>query len=101
MLFVHLENQLQTLGLAQQLQLPALGLELVVKLALELQPPALGLEPVVELTQQLRLPALELEPVVRILQVMRSKPFHDAIADLPGYRTTACGEVKTIREVLQ
>jgi len=44
---------------------------------------------------------LELEPVERILQVMRSKPFHDAIEELPGYRTTDCGQVKTIREVLQ
>jgi hypothetical protein len=36
-----------------------------------------------------------------VLQVMRSKAFHDAVAELPGYTTNDAGVVKTIREALQ
>jgi molybdate-binding protein len=44
---------------------------------------------------------LEMEAVQRVLQVMRSKAFHDAVIELPGYTATDAGMVKTLREALQ
>jgi hypothetical protein len=32
---------------------------------------------------------------------MRGKEFHDAVSALPGYTVNACGEVRTVREVLR
>jgi molybdate-binding protein len=44
---------------------------------------------------------LELEPMKRVLAVMRSSEFRNAISELPGYRCTDAGAIKTIREALE
>jgi len=44
---------------------------------------------------------LELESVQRVLAVMRSKAFHDAVAELPGYVATEAGVIKSVRDALQ
>ena len=44
---------------------------------------------------------LEMDAVQRVLGVMRSKAFHDAVAELPGYMAADAGAIKSVREALQ
>jgi len=44
---------------------------------------------------------LESESVQRVLAIMRSKEFHDAVAQLPGYTAKDAGSVKGMREALR
>jgi len=44
---------------------------------------------------------LEMDAVQRVLGVMRSKAFHEAVAELPGYMATDSGVIKSVREALQ
>ncbi len=40
---------------------------------------------------------LEREACIRLLQQMRSEAFHQAVADLPGYSATKCGQVVELK----
>lgn len=44
---------------------------------------------------------LEFEAVQRVLSIMRSKEFHAAISQLPGYRVKEAGAIKTINQVFR
>jgi hypothetical protein len=37
----------------------------------------------------------------RVLAIMRNEEFHAAISQLPGYRTSDAGTVKTVKEAFQ
>ena len=43
---------------------------------------------------------LDTEPMQRVLDVMKGQPFHDAIAELPGYVAVHPGTVSTVKEFL-
>ena len=44
---------------------------------------------------------LELEPVKRVLSIMRGEEFQTAVSQLPGYRTSDAGLIKTVKEAFQ
>jgi molybdate transport repressor ModE-like protein len=44
---------------------------------------------------------LETDAMKRILSIMRGQEFHEAISQLPGYRSSDAGLVKTVREAFQ
>jgi molybdate transport repressor ModE-like protein len=46
-------------------------------------------------------PLLETEPMKRVLSILRSREFHAAISELPGYAIKDAGSIKTVREVFR